>query len=591
MGSQSAVIQGATAVALAATLLGAGWLAADGPDETPSATFYEPLHVPLVNVEVVVTDRAGEPILGLSERDFEVFEDGQPVAITHFLAATDQAPHTVAGDPRSSDPEKQLHDLYLALYIDDLNVNLRHRASALSHLREFLEQPLPPNIKTILVRFDGTLHVESDFSDRSGQLIAAIDRIQSLTPRDLTREGESLVRRMQSAASSPPMGMQDLGQSILVPSGGADQMAAVMNADFVPEIHAYAGAKYLRNRDSLQGLEEFVRFLSGIPGHKAVLWVGSYEMRAGENLFRTWQELFPGAAKQQGINAMRESIQYDMTHELRDLVYHANNHRVSLYPLGSPGAGIATSVEYDTNTFESSGRPGRSGHQDVQGEKEALAMMADFTGGRALVDNANLGRQLAKVATDLGTYYSLAYRPPSPGDGEYHKITVTLGREGARLRYRQGHSDVGGQDRMTSSTLAAVMLGVASNPLGIGVECQRQESREDGTYLVPVMVRVPIGDLVLKPDEGSHAAQISIFSVVRDERGRLSDVHERAYPIEIANDQLLSAVEQRAEFVVGMVLREGPHRIAVSVRDDRSTTASTAYVEVMVGEGDEDRGK
>jgi len=564
---------------------------ADGPDETPAATFYEPLRVPLVNVEVVVTDRAGQPILGLGEDDFEVLEDGKPVAITHFIAATSQSSGPVAGDVPSTDLARRPQDLHLVLYVDDLNVTLRHRASALTHLREFLEKSLPPNVKTMLVRFDGTLHVESDFSDSTEQLFAAIERIQSLTPRDLSREGESLVRRMQSAASSPPMGMQDLGQSILVPSGAADQMAAVMNADFVPEIHAYAGAKYLRNRDSLQGLADFAGYLSGIHGHKAVLWVGSYEMRAGENLFRTWQELFPSAASQQGVNAMRESIQYDLTHELRDLVYKANNHRVSFYPLGSPGSGIATSVEYDTRTFESSGRPGRSGHQDDQGEKDALAMMSEFTGGRALVDNANLGRQLAEVATDLGSYYSLAYRPPSPGDGEYHKITVNLHREDARLRYRQGHSDVSDEGRMASRTMAAVMLGAASNPLGIAVECQQQESREDGTYLVPVMVRIPIGDLVLKPDAGSHAAQISLFSVVRDERGRLSDVHQRAYPIEIANDQLLSAVAQRAEFVVGMVLREGPHRIAVSVRDDRSSTASTAYIDVMVGTSDKDQGR
>ena len=54
MGSASARIQGATAVAITATFFGAGWLMADGPDETPSATFYRPLRVPLVNVDVMV---------------------------------------------------------------------------------------------------------------------------------------------------------------------------------------------------------------------------------------------------------------------------------------------------------------------------------------------------------------------------------------------------------------------------------------------------------------------------------------------------------------------------------------------------------
>ena len=76
--------------------------------------------------------------------------------------------------------------------------------------------------------------------------------------------------------------------------------------------------------------------------------------------------------------------------------------------------------------------------------------------------------------------------------------------------------------------------------------------------------------------------------MVFDQAGRSSDVHERAYPIEIENDQLLSAVEQEAKFIVGMVLREGSHRIAVSIRDDRSSSESTAVVDVMVGHDTEE---
>ena len=588
-GHPSARRQVATVVAVASTILGIGWVMADDPIETPSATFYEPLRVPLVNVEVVVTDRDGEPILGLSQQDFEVLEDGEPVEITHFFAAADQSSQTVAGDASTRGPEMLLQDLYLALYIDDSNVNLRHRTSALKHLRDFLEQPLPTKIKTLLVRFDGRLHVESGFSDQPDQLIAAIDRIQSQPPRDLSREGESLVRRMQSAGALPPQKVptRPPGFRSSPSSGKVDETMAFVHSNFLPEIHAHAGAKYARSGASLQGLAEFVRYLRGIPGHKAVLWVGGFEMRAGENIFRTWQGLFPAEARRQRVDPIRESIQYDMSQELRKLVHHANTHDVSFYTLGSLGSGIVTSVEYDTRTFEISGRPGDSGHLDVRGEHEALAMMSELTGGRMLMDNATLGRQLEEVATDLGSYYSLAYTPPSPGDGEYHKITVNLRRDGAQLRYRQGYRDVGGEDRMAARTLAAAMLGVAANPLDIGVECQQQEARQDGTYLVPVMVRIPIGDLVLMPDAGSHVAQISLFSVVRDDRGGLSDLHERAYPIAIANDQLLSAVAQRAEFVVGMVLREGPHRIVVSVRDDHSLIESTGFVDVVVGTDEE----
>jgi hypothetical protein len=122
------------------------------------------------------------------------------------------------------------------------------------------------------------------------------------------------------------------------------------------------------------------------------------------------------------------------------------------------------------------------------------------------------------------------------------------------------------------------------------LECQEQEARDDNTFLVPVMIRIPIGELVLLPEEGRHRAQVSVYSVVFDQAGRSSDVHERSYPIEIENQHLLTAVEQEAKFTIGMVLREGPHRIAISIRDESSATESTAVVDVMVGNGEGDGG-
>jgi len=152
--------------ALLAIAISVGWLMADESIEEPAATFFEPLRVPLVSVDVVVTDKVGVPILGLIQEDFEVFEDGAPVEITHFFAADPAKEPTDDPDQPRYLPESFRQDVYLALYFDDSNINMQRRTSALHHLRDFLEQPLPPNLKTMLVRYDGSLHVEVDFSDR-----------------------------------------------------------------------------------------------------------------------------------------------------------------------------------------------------------------------------------------------------------------------------------------------------------------------------------------------------------------------------------------------------------------------------------------
>jgi VWFA-related protein len=577
-------------VALFSTVLAIGWVTADDQVDQPAAAFFMPVDVPLVNVEVVVTDSNGVPIPGLTDADFEVLEDGAPVMISHFFASLPPPEQPGGGGAVSTVPAVPHQELYLALYIDDLDTEARSRAVVLSHLREFLEQPLPPNVKTMLARFDGALHLESDFSDNTDQLLAALDEIRKISVISPAREEQALFRQMQGATTDQRDQIRDWMDTRPKPmggEGGSSRPPAFNEHDnqqdyhnFLPEIHALARNESQRSRASLEALEQFVGYLNGIPGRKAVVWVGGLDTRPGESLFLAWQELFPSAARREGVNPMMEAQKYDMTLDLQKLLEFSNSQRVSFYTVSSLGTGLER-----ISSTEGRGRdPSRtSGFTDIWGEEDALDMMSETTGGRTLADNRNLDRQLAQVSTELRSYYSLGYTPPSPGDGAYHKITVNVRREGARVRHRQGYRHAGERDSMTERTLAAATLGVAENPLGIALEAQPQELRSEGTFLVPVMIRIPIGDLVLLPEAKHHAAQISVFSVVRDNDGRLSDVHDRVYPIEIANDQLLSAVAQQAGFVLGMVLREGPHRIAISIRDNNSMVESTAYIDVVVG--------
>src|SRR6476620_11665513 len=44
----------------------------------------ESIEVRVVNVDVVVTDRDGKPVTGLTKEDFEILEDKRPQKITNF---------------------------------------------------------------------------------------------------------------------------------------------------------------------------------------------------------------------------------------------------------------------------------------------------------------------------------------------------------------------------------------------------------------------------------------------------------------------------------------------------------------------------
>ena len=87
-------------------------VAAVGAQESdqPLATFFAPLNVPLVSVEVYASDRAGRPMPGLTLEDFEIFEDGKPVSISHFYAAPGltEAAGVTEGTQEEVDPSDYL---------------------------------------------------------------------------------------------------------------------------------------------------------------------------------------------------------------------------------------------------------------------------------------------------------------------------------------------------------------------------------------------------------------------------------------------------------------------------------------------------
>ena len=55
--------------------------------DAPASDFFETVDVNVVNVEVYVTDKEGNPVPGLTQDDFVLLEDGDPVEISNFYAA------------------------------------------------------------------------------------------------------------------------------------------------------------------------------------------------------------------------------------------------------------------------------------------------------------------------------------------------------------------------------------------------------------------------------------------------------------------------------------------------------------------------
>ena len=141
-----------------------------GSDE---GAFFETVDVNVVNVQVFVTDKKGNPITGLGIDDFELFENKRPMKISNFYAVEGRQPvaETAASTlaTGSTLPEQlelipEDERLHLVVYIDNFNIRPFNRNRVFRRLREFLSQKLVSGDRVMLVSYDRTLNYRHPFT-------------------------------------------------------------------------------------------------------------------------------------------------------------------------------------------------------------------------------------------------------------------------------------------------------------------------------------------------------------------------------------------------------------------------------------------
>src|SRR3954463_8597665 len=108
------------------------------------AQMSEVIEVHVANVDVVVLDRAGKPITGLTKDDFQLFEDGKPQPLTNFyemrsqtLAASEPA---AAGAPaaQASEPSSEAKKRSIVVFFDSSSIAFFGRNKAMDSIQRLM---------------------------------------------------------------------------------------------------------------------------------------------------------------------------------------------------------------------------------------------------------------------------------------------------------------------------------------------------------------------------------------------------------------------------------------------------------------------
>lgn len=534
--------------------------------------FFETVDVNVVNVEVYVTDKEGEPITGLKREDFELFEDKRPMTITNFYATEDGRPkvpvspapsaqETVEVVPGLEQPDlprvPEAQRLYVAVYVDNFNIRPFNRNRMFRDLRQFLVDELTEQDQVMLVSYDRSVKVRHPFTNNPDAIARQLFELENLSGHALQKDGER----------------RQLLEEI-------DQADSLYEIEF--RVRQYAEELSSDASFTLSALKEFIGSLAGLEGRKALIYISDgLEMIHGEDMFNALQRKFLDAS------GMSRMMDFNSQREFQRLVQLANANRVSLYTIDAAGLRVSSSAAAESRGLETAGLSSFVDSVYYRNLQSPLLFMAEETGGQAIINSNRFTNGLARIGRDFDTYYSLGYTPAHSGDGKYHGITVRLKDQprGVRIRHREGYRDKDLRARMADKTTSTLMYGFESNPLSITLSFGDEELRENGNYVVPVRVSLPIGELELVEREDLHQGRVKLFFSAMDGEGRMSDLQEVPLEIKIPSSEIKNAVGQPYVYSVSLEMRGGSHRLAVAVRDEIGATESYVSRTVNVGTG------
>ena len=371
--------------------------------------------VELVRLDVIVLDRAGRPVTGLTAADFRVEEDGREQAITSFEPVRVEAgPPLVALEPpgtsvnRARAPEE---GRCFFLFVDDVHLTPPVAENVRAALRRFLDEEVREGDWVTLMAPEKQLWWTARTGWEIRQLRKAVDGVKGLYTWDPFRDGVSDWTAVCMEE------YDDKEMCNIGPVGGAAP-AAARAATFKPHgdtgsligqgpasggtlgMDEKASGAKRRISVTLDGLRQALDSLVPLRGHKSVI------------LFSEGFVLLP---KMQGY---------------RELIDAARRANVAIHFIDPRGLQSGFSAEFQDapSTFFGTRRD-----LDAAGSGD----LADATGGHTFAGNDPV-RELRQVAAESEAYYLLGYSPDAPRFGE-RKLRVRVRGEGltvhARSRY------------------------------------------------------------------------------------------------------------------------------------------------------------
>ena len=505
----------------------------------------------LVIETVVVKDKRGNPVDGLTANDFTVTENGVPQTIRFFehqqLALTPAASAAQPGPERVKIYDKLSHvqiapeptgstrykdHRLLCFYFDMTSMPPPDQLRALKAAQNFIRgQMLPDDLVSILRYAGGAVTVLQDFTGDHNRLLSILETM-------IVGEGQGF------GESSSDDSTSDTGAAF----GQDDSEFNVFNTD-----------------RQLSALQTAADMLSHLSEKKLLVYFASGLSLNGLN---------NQAQLHATINAaIRAGVSF-WPIDARGLVAQA--------PLGDATKGSPGGVGMY------SGASALAVTTNFQQSQDSLYTLASDTGGKALLDDNDLTHGIRQAEQSVSSYYIIGYYTSNAArDGKFRRIKIGLNNnQDVSLNYRQGYFAPKEFSKFTATDKErqledALMLPDPITELTIAVEINYfQLNRAE--YFVPIAVKIPGRELALAKRGGSEHTLMDFVGEVKDSYGTTITNLRDNINIKLSDATANELAKRPIEYDAGFTLLPGKYTIKILARDNETGRIGTYQASFVI---------
>jgi VWFA-related protein len=509
----------------------------------------------LIVQDVMIKGKDGQPIEGLTAKDFIVTEDGQPQMISFVefqrLPTTPRGPGqapeapvaqpvpTAAGQvagqpsPQISSPapgDIKYRDRRLVMLYFDLSAmpppdSLRAYTAALKFIDTQMQ---PSDILAIMTFQGGAVRVKHDFTDDR----AALREVINVLIYGEDKDGD---------------GIPDPPDNTSTAFGQDDAEFNIFNTD-----------------RQLSALQTAMSMLRPLPEQKSLVY-------------------FASGLRLNGA---------DNQAQLRATTNAALRANVALFPVDARGLVAMAPLGDATRPSPGglgmfSGQLAQAATTSFQRSQDTLHALGKDTGGKALFDYNDLSLGIVQAADAQTSYYILGYYSNHiTPDGKFRRVRVSLaGGLSAELSYRQGYFADKEFAKFTAADKErqledALMLENPITDITIAMEVNYFELNR-AEYFIPVAIKIPGNELALARRGGANRTLIDFIGEVKDDFGNTIQNLRDGLDLKLSDETAAQLAKRPIQYETGFTLLPGKYVIKYLVRDaetGRMGTYQTAFI-------------